>query len=83
MEKEFIATFYAHFGAVRFVRELEKCGVKGKMKPVPRTLSSSCGTCVSYNAEKFDIVSPNDEIEQIVQVTENGYGKLYDAETDA
>ena len=48
---EYIATFYSHFGAVRFMRLCRSQGLPARMAPVPRDLSSSCGTCVFYQAE--------------------------------
>jgi len=58
MIKKYIATFFSHFGAIRFERELRAYGIKGIVKPVPRSLSSSCGTCVEFEidmslSEKF------------------------------
>ena len=44
-----IATFFSHFGAVRFKKQCDAAGWVAWMKPVPRTLSSSCGTCVEYS----------------------------------
>ena len=77
----YIATFYSHFGAIRFKK---LCGSKGwsaRVMPVPRDLSSSCGTCVRYDGEDY---RPCDEIpeevEQIVHVTENGYELLFKAD---
>jgi len=45
---EFIATFYSHFGALTYCRALEKQDIVAKLMPVPRKVSSSCGTCVYY-----------------------------------
>lgn len=73
----YIATFYAHFGAVRFRRELQKKGISGKLMPVPRNLSSSCGTCVRFEAEQWIAENTHGEIEQIVKVEENGYESIY------
>lgn len=42
----YIVTFYSHFGAVRFKRLCDARGIAAKVMPVPRNLSSSCGTCV-------------------------------------
>lgn len=58
MIKKYIATFFSHFGAIRFERGLREYGIKGIVKPVPRSLSSSCGTCVEFEidmnlSEKF------------------------------
>ena len=49
MEMIIIATFFSHFGAVRFKKQCDETGWKAQLKPVPRTLSSSCGTCVEYS----------------------------------
>lgn len=47
----FIATFYTHLAALRTARALEQAGVRAVLAPVPRRLSSSCGTCVRYSGE--------------------------------
>jgi len=69
---KYIATFYSHFGAIRFKREAPE---------VPRDLSSSCGTSASFDAgESFTFTEdPTDEIEQIVAVTEGGYKTIYES----
>lgn len=45
---EYIATFHSHFGALTYSRTLKKLNITAKLMPVPRKLSSSCGTCVKY-----------------------------------
>lgn len=76
-----IATFYSHFGAVRYVKICKQAGIQAKPMPVPRNLSSSCGTCVSYESdEAFPSGSMSEEIEQIVEVTDEGYKQIYRAE---
>ena len=76
-----IATFYSHFGAIRFRKLCEGRGWSARVMPVPRDLSSSCGTCVRYEGTEM---CPADripeEVEQIVEVTENGYTPCYQAE---
>ena len=70
----YIATFYSHFGAIRFRKLCQGKGWPAQVMPVPRDLSSSCGTCVRYEGATL---CPADEIpeevEQIVEVTENSY----------
>ena len=44
----YVATFFSHFGAVRFRRLCRKRGVGAELMPVPRSLSSSCGTCARF-----------------------------------
>jgi len=44
----YIATFYSHFGAMSYYNSITKQSISAKLMPVPRKVSSSCGTCVSY-----------------------------------
>ena len=76
--KQYIATFFSHFGAVRFQRLCVERGYEAQLAPVPRRLSSSCGTCVKYEGECPE-ATPK-EVEQIVAVMDDGYKQLYRAE---
>ncbi len=49
--KQYLATFHTHLSALKTHRTLQKQGVEARMAPVPRKISSSCGTCVFYRAE--------------------------------
>ena len=76
---QYIATFYAHFGAIRYKKLLSEKGIEAKVMPVPRFLSSSCGTCVSYHSEDFFLVERyKDEVEQIVLMTGEGCSRVYE-----
>lgn len=78
---DYIATFYSHFGAIRFKKACEKAGLPASVMPVPRNLSSSCGTCVRFQAEKEeDFPEKNEEMEQIVRIMANDYIRTYQAE---
>ena len=70
----YIATFFSHFGAIRFKKLCKTAGWTAQVMPVPRDLSSSCGTCVRYTGTALcpDARMP-EEVEQIVEITENGY----------
>ena len=48
MSNGYIATFYSHFGAVSYYKTIKEQGINAKLMPVPRKISSSCGTCVFY-----------------------------------
>ena len=54
---DYIATFFAHSGAIKFNRFLLKNNISNETLPVPRQLSSNCGIGVSFsyddNVEKF------------------------------
>ena len=52
--KVFIATFHTHADAIVSSRALTTAGIAAKMMPVPRKLSSSCGTCVRYEADEMN-----------------------------
>lgn len=73
-----IATFFSHFGAVRFKKDCDGRSWSARLMPVPRDLSSSCGTCVRYEGELPDPVPQ--EAEQIVAVEAAGYRQLWRAE---
>ena len=45
---EYIVTFHSHFGALSYRKYLEKQGIVIELMPVPRKISSSCGTCARY-----------------------------------
>lgn len=78
---DYIATFYSHYGAIRYHSICKDLGIASKMMPVPRSLSSSCGTCVSYQADRFDIIMPiPEEVEQIAVKDGKSYELLYKAE---
>lgn len=74
---EYIATFYSHFGAIRFKRMCEAKGWQVKVMPVPRNLSSSCGTCVFWKGDLPDAFS--EEVEQTVIIETAGYRVVYRA----
>ena len=73
-----VATFFSHFGAIRFKRQCDAQGISAALMPVPRSLSSSCGTCVRFEGTPPD--APSDEVEQIVRESPEGYVTLYRAE---
>ena len=81
--KQYVATFFSHFGALRFQRLCTKLGYEAQLAPVPRSLSSSCGTCVLFSAPELDantmqqLLTP--ELEQLVLNAAN-YTLLYSAE---
>lgn len=44
-----IAAFFSHFGATRFRRLCQEEHVSVELMPVPRAISSSCGTCARFS----------------------------------
>lgn len=49
----YLVTFHTNFDANLFSRKAKPFG-KAQMKPVPRQLSSSCGTCVVFEPAEGD-----------------------------
>lgn len=81
---KYIGTFYSHFGAIRFKREAPEGVTNIELRPVPRNLSSSCGTSASFEAdESFTFTEdPTEEIEQIVAVTVEGYRTIFESSNE-
>ena len=69
----FVATFYTHLSALRTARALEGAGVQAELAPVPRALSSSCGTCVLYQGEGPLLERMDADTEAVYRRTEAGY----------
>lgn len=66
--KEYIATFHTHLAALMTCRNLNGRGAKAGMMPVPRKLSSSCGTCVRYQAEQTLLDAMDQDVEGVYEV---------------
>ena len=69
--RQFIATFHTHLSALMTSRALNAAGAKAGMMPVPRKLSSSCGTCVRYEAPDPCVGQMDRDLENIY-AEENG-----------
>lgn len=66
--REFIATFHTHLSALITSRNLNAKGARAGMMPVPRKLSSSCGTCVRYIAEEPMLEAMDVDMEAVYEV---------------
>ena len=66
--REFIATFHTHLAALMTSRNLNAHGARASMMPVPRKLSSSCGTCVRYQAEEPLLNQMDADVEAVYEV---------------
>lgn len=73
----YIATFFSHFGAIKFNKSLKENGINGVLMPVPRKLSSSCGTCVKFETDEV-IQNISDDIETLfIDEGNNTYKELF------
>ena len=73
----YIATFFSHYGAMRCKKLCDEAGLPARMMPVPRKLSSSCGTCVRVEADSADAIPRTEETEQIALEEAGGYRILF------
>jgi hypothetical protein len=67
--REFIATFHTHLSALMTSRSLTALGIRAQMMPVPRKLSSSCGTCVRYLSDDPQLGSMDEDVEAVYEKT--------------
>ena len=71
--QEYIATFHTHLGASQLALELKADGIRHRMMPVPRALSSSCGTCVRLWCEDAASLPREEEQEGLYRVEGSSY----------
>ena len=64
---EYIATFHTHLSALMTSRTLTGLGIQARMMPVPRKLSSSCGTCVRYLAADANLSAMDEDVEAVYE----------------
>ena len=76
---DYIATFFSHFGAMSFKKKCEKEGYPATIMPVPRNLSSSCGTCVRF-ALPFEAEWANEDLDAVYVVEGAGYRTIFQSE---
>lgn len=74
---EYLATFHTHLSAMITRKNLENIGIECVFAPVPRVLSSSCGTCIKYSAKEDCKESMDRDCEAIYKVIDfEKYEKL-------
>ena len=71
--REFVATFHTHLIALMTSRALTDAGFAARMAPVPRKLSSSCGTCVFYSAPDVHQELLDEDTERVYAVEEEQF----------
>ena len=75
----YIATFHTHLGAMTFKNRLQAMGdTEAVMMPVPRALSSSCGTCVRFSPAFDQAAMYDEDLERVVREENGVYTTLYE-----
>ena len=79
--EQYIATFHTHLAALRTCNALKKQGAgDARLAPVPRKLSSSCGTCVFYQGEDPRLEAMDRDVEAVYRREGEGYVLLHKGE---
>lgn len=73
---EYVITFHTHCSAILTKKSFDKINIKSKLSPVPRELSSSCGTCLSLECEKLDESMVDEDFECVYIKKDNKYIKI-------
>jgi hypothetical protein len=63
--KHFVATFHTHLAALLTHRRLGQAGITSRMAPVPRRISSSCGTCAVLDDSVDPADLPREDVEGV------------------
>lgn len=77
MDKKFyIMTFHTTYHALNFEKALQKAGLAVKLIPVPRDLSSSCGSAARFECKD------RDEVLALVKEYDIEVDELYEREEE-
>ena len=69
---DYLATFFTHYGAMRFHKLCVKDRMSAKMAPVPREISASCGVCVRVEAVCAPKAAEHEDMERCYIIATNG-----------
>ena len=69
-----VATFANHYGAMLFRKTV---GAGCSLRPVPRSLSSSCGICAFFEGP-FRQEYVNENLEAVYEMKEGRYIRVYE-----
>ncbi|MDO4492340.1 MAG: DUF3343 domain-containing protein [Clostridia bacterium] len=70
--KRYLATFHTHLAALMTVKSFASRGVEGRLAPVPRSVSSSCGTCMFYEAPDPMTDALDEDTEAVFETAADG-----------
>ena len=79
--QQYLATFHTHLSAMLSCQALQSEGLTARMTPVPRALSSSCGTCVRYSADSDRRQILDQDLEAVYTDDDGVYTLVFQSET--
>ena len=68
-----IITFYTHHSAQLTNKMIKNSGIISKMAPVPRKLSSSCGSCVIAECDNISMELVDEDFEAVYKAEDDSY----------
>ncbi len=77
---EIIVTFLSHYDAISFYTKYQEEYAEVNVLPVPRNISSSCGSCVRLVCNISDIDFENVDFECVYRIEESKYIKVIESE---
>ena len=78
---QYIATFHTHLAALRTCNALKQAGAAdARLAPVPRKLSSSCGTCAMYQGTDPMLSCMDVDVEAVYRREGEDFALLYKGE---
>lgn len=75
-----VITFFTHHAALMTHKTLVGESINSKMAPVPRRLSSSCGSCVIAEIDEIDLSLLDEDTEAVYIQKDGKYEQIYSAE---
>lgn len=78
---QYVATFHTHLSAMLTCQTLQDNAITARMTPVPRALSSSCGTCVRYEAADPCRNLLDIDLEAVYEEQDGSYGLLFSSDS--
>ena len=79
-KSNFIVLFFTQYGAINYAKLLEEQGIQNETKPVPRSLSSSCGISVEVKLPQGKNMTEylTQDVEFIYAIEYDGYKLIYE-----
>ena len=78
---QYVATFHTHLAALRSCNALKKAGIAdARLAPVPRRLSSSCGTCAFYQGPEPMLPCMDADLEAVYRREGEGFALVHKGE---
>ena len=80
MEQTYVATFFSHFDAVQFSKHAKGLDIVVKLMPVPRKVSSSCGTGAQFETGKDPAGFMQEGVDKIFRLENGSYSLVCEVE---